>query len=119
MVKFSWDPAKARSNLKKHGVSFEEAKSVFYDEFALQFYDDETSEEDRFLLLGGLDDPTLVWVSVWDDAAARDRFVSTLGPGLPGDRETAFMPIEVGGRPGALLRVGPEVGPIQVELAGP
>jgi uncharacterized DUF497 family protein len=52
MVKFSWDPAKARSNLKKHGVSFEEAKSVFYDEFALQFYDDETSEEDRFLLLG-------------------------------------------------------------------
>ncbi|GAB5387000.1 MAG: BrnT family toxin [Aliiglaciecola sp.] len=52
MVKFSWDPAKAKSNLKKHGVSFEEAQSVFYDEFALQFYDDESSEEDRFLLLG-------------------------------------------------------------------
>ncbi len=39
MISFSWNPAKARSNKKKHGVSFEEAKSVFYDEFAVQFYD--------------------------------------------------------------------------------
>lgn len=40
-------------NNKKHGVSFEEAKSVFYDEYAIQFYDEENSEpEDRFLLLG-------------------------------------------------------------------
>lgn len=52
MIKFSWDPAKAKSNLKKHGVSFAEARSVFFDEFALQFYDDESSEEDRFLLVG-------------------------------------------------------------------
>ncbi len=40
MIKFDWDPAKAVSNLRKHGVSFEEAQSVFYDEFAIQFYDD-------------------------------------------------------------------------------
>ena len=52
MITFSWDPAKAKSNLKKHGDSFEEARSVFYDEFALQFYDEDSSEEDRFLLLG-------------------------------------------------------------------
>jgi len=52
MIKFSWGQAKARSNLKKHGVSFEEAQSVFYDEFAVQFYDDESSDEDRFILLG-------------------------------------------------------------------
>lgn len=53
MIKFEWDPAKAASNLKKHGVSFEEAKSVFHDEFAVQFYDDpHSSEEDRFLMLG-------------------------------------------------------------------
>lgn len=52
MISFSWDPAKARTNLMKHGVSFEEAKSVFYDELAIQFYDDESLEEDRFLLLG-------------------------------------------------------------------
>ena len=54
MIKFEWDPAKAESNIKKHGVTFEEAKSVFYDEFALQFYDEDNSvlEEDRFLMLG-------------------------------------------------------------------
>ena len=43
----------ATANLRKHRVSFEEAKSVFYDEFAVQFFDDEhSSDEDRFLLLG-------------------------------------------------------------------
>jgi len=37
--------------MKKHGVSFEEAQSVFYDEFAVQFFDDENSvSEDRFLM---------------------------------------------------------------------
>ena len=53
MIRFEWSQPKARANLKKHGVSFEEAQSVFYDEFARQFYDDEHSEdEDRFILLG-------------------------------------------------------------------
>jgi len=54
MISFEWNLDKAVSNIKKHGVSFEEAKSVFYDEFAVQFYDEENSEleEDRFLLLG-------------------------------------------------------------------
>jgi len=53
MIKFEWDPAKAAANVKKHGVSFEEAQSIFYDEFALQFFDEEGSEaEDRFLMLG-------------------------------------------------------------------
>jgi len=53
MIKFEWDPAKAASNVRKHGISFEEAQSIFYDEFALQFFDEEGSEtEDRFLMLG-------------------------------------------------------------------
>jgi uncharacterized protein len=52
-MRFEWDPAKSTSNKKKHGVTFEEAQSIFYDDFALQFYDDEhSSEEDRFLMLG-------------------------------------------------------------------
>jgi uncharacterized DUF497 family protein len=52
-IRFEWDPAKAASNVRKHGVSFEEARSVFYDEFAVQFYDEpHSSYEDRFLLLG-------------------------------------------------------------------
>jgi uncharacterized DUF497 family protein len=53
MIKFEWDAAKATANVKKHGVSFEEAKSTFYDDFAVQFVDEEhSSQEDRFLLLG-------------------------------------------------------------------
>ena len=53
MIKFDWDPAKAAENLKKHGVSFDEAQSVFYDEFAVQFFDeDHSSNEERFLMLG-------------------------------------------------------------------
>ncbi|MEQ9106821.1 MAG: BrnT family toxin [Limnobacter sp.] len=53
MIKFEWDPNKGTANKLKHGVSFEEAQSVFYDEYAIQFYDEAHSEEeDRFLMLG-------------------------------------------------------------------
>lgn len=52
MVEFEWDHAKAESNLKKHGVSFEEARSVFYDDLAVQFFDESLGEETRFILLG-------------------------------------------------------------------
>lgn len=63
MIKFEWDPAKAVSNMRKHGVSFEEARSVFYDEFAVQFFDEENSEaEDRFLMLGLSDEVRLLIV---------------------------------------------------------
>lgn len=51
--KFEWDEAKSLRNKKKHGVSFDEAKSVFYDENALFISDPDHSEaEDRFVLLG-------------------------------------------------------------------
>jgi uncharacterized DUF497 family protein len=53
MIEFEWDSAKAAANFRKHGVSFEEARSVFYDEFAVQFFDeDHSADEERFLLLG-------------------------------------------------------------------
>ena len=52
-MEFEWDPEKAQENLNKHGVRFDEAQTVFFDEFAVEFYDDEHSAwEDRFLLLG-------------------------------------------------------------------
>jgi uncharacterized protein len=53
MMNFEWHSGKATENLNKHQVSFEEAKTVFYDDFAVQFFDSEHSEdEERFLLLG-------------------------------------------------------------------
>lgn len=52
-LKFEWDAHKASANLKKHGVSFDEAKTVFYDERAKLIDDPEHSEdEERFILLG-------------------------------------------------------------------
>lgn len=63
MIKFEWDQAKAASNKKKHGVSFTEAQSIFYDEFAVQFFDEENSEEEtRFLMLGFSDEARLLIV---------------------------------------------------------
>ena len=53
MIAFEWEPAKAAANVKKHQVSFEEARSVFFDEFATQFFDEVHSlNEERFLILG-------------------------------------------------------------------
>lgn len=53
MIEFDWDLPQVKSNKKRHGVTFEEAQSVFYDDYAAQFYDQSLSnEEDRFLLLG-------------------------------------------------------------------
>ena len=50
---FEWDERKASANIVKHGVSFEEAKSVFSDERARLIADpDHSEEEDRFILLG-------------------------------------------------------------------
>lgn len=50
---FEWDQTKAASNFKKHGISFEEAKTIFDDENARFMLDSEHSEkEERFILLG-------------------------------------------------------------------
>ena len=52
-MQFEWDSAKARSNLRKHGVSFEEASTVFYDTLAATGSDpDHSLEEDRFVTFG-------------------------------------------------------------------
>jgi uncharacterized DUF497 family protein len=52
-IEFSWDGQKAKQNLRKHKVSFEEAVTVFYDENAVVFFDpDHSQDEDRFLMLG-------------------------------------------------------------------
>lgn len=52
-IKFDWDKNKARINLAKHNVSFEEAQSVFDDDAARLIFDpDHSKDEDRFILLG-------------------------------------------------------------------
>lgn len=52
-LRFAWNEAKNELNKRRHGVSFEEAQSVFYDEYAVEFHDpDHSEDEDRFMMLG-------------------------------------------------------------------
>ena len=52
-MNYEWNLIKERLNIAKHGVDFEEAKSVFADEFALVLFDeDHSNDEERFLILG-------------------------------------------------------------------
>lgn len=52
-IRFEWDRRKSRENKRKHGVSFEEAQTIFWDENAIQYYDpDHSKNEDRFIMLG-------------------------------------------------------------------
>ena len=52
-IEFSWDARKAKQNLAKHKVSFEEASTVFFDEMARLIHDpSHSAQEDRFVLLG-------------------------------------------------------------------
>ena len=52
-MEFEWDQKKAKSNLSKHGVSFEEAKTVFNDPLYVDFYDpDHSEEEHRYIIIG-------------------------------------------------------------------
>jgi len=49
---FEWDQRKNAANRRKHGVSFEEAQTVFYDDRAILAEDPDEEDEDRFILLG-------------------------------------------------------------------
>ena len=77
-LEFEWDKKKDKSNVKKHGVTFEEAQTVFYDEYALQFFDPEHSEDEaRFILLGtSFISKTLVVCHCFREKETRVRIIS-------------------------------------------
>ncbi|MFN6473757.1 MAG: BrnT family toxin [Nostoc sp. SerVER01] len=63
-MKFEWDENKAASNVSKHRVSFEEAKTVFDDPLYVDFYDpDHSDDEERYLIVGESDQGRLLIVS--------------------------------------------------------
>lgn len=51
-MRFQYDPVKAASNLKKHGVSFADAEGVFYDPLAIHQVDPDSDDEERFVAVG-------------------------------------------------------------------
>ena len=63
-LEFEWDEKKNNINIKKHGISFEEAIMVFYDDDAIVFDDpDHSIEENRFLIIGMTDKDKICIVS--------------------------------------------------------
>lgn len=88
---FEWDQDKATSNLVKHGVSFEEAATVFADPYAV--YLDDGSDLDRMVVIGtSLRERVLCVVHI--ERAARDRIISAR-PATPAERDV----YETGGNP--------------------
>jgi hypothetical protein len=75
-MEFEWDPDKAARNLAKHGVSFDEAATVFGDPLAMTYFDpDHSDEEDRFVTFGHSDQGRLLIVS-HTDREVRVRIIS-------------------------------------------
>lgn len=63
-MQFEWDSTKATANLLKHGVSFDEAKTVFNDPLYVDFYDpDHSDEENRYIIIGQSQQGRLLMVS--------------------------------------------------------
>ena len=76
-MKFEWDENKAAVNLSKHGISFEEARTVFDDPLYVDFYDpDHSDEEDRYIIVGESQQGNLLIVS-YTERADFIRLIST------------------------------------------
>ena len=75
-MRFEWDAVKAASNLKKHGVSFEEATEVFYDPCALEGLDSvHSTQETRFFIIG-YSSSRLLFVTYIESAENKVRIIS-------------------------------------------
>jgi uncharacterized DUF497 family protein len=77
-VQFEWDERKNKENQRKHGVSFEEARTVFLDSHAFIYFDSEHSErEDRFIIVGNsIRFRLLMVVHCYREEASRVRILS-------------------------------------------
>ncbi len=78
VLKFEWDEHKNEINKQKHGISFEEAQTVFYDENALLRDDpDHSQEEERFVLLGlSTQEKILIVCHCYREAESKIRIIS-------------------------------------------
>lgn len=76
-IRFEWDKTKAESNAKKHGISFDEAVTVFDDPLAYIFYDEEHSEEEaREIIIGYSKQSRLLLICFIERVADVVRFIS-------------------------------------------
>lgn len=77
-MEFKWDVQKAKANIEKHKVSFEEASTVFYDPFAKLGHDpDHSADEDRYILIGYSQKNNLLFVvHIYKEDESTIRIVS-------------------------------------------
>ena len=75
-MEFEWDERKAAANLKKHGVSFHEAGTVFGDTMAITFHDPDHSETEQRFLTFGLSRFGRLLVVTHTDRGGRTRIIS-------------------------------------------
>ena len=87
-ILFKWDRRKDRRNFKNHGVSFEEAKTVFLDENAIEFFDqDHSFEEDRYLMIGLSSKLRLLLVSYTVNKQNKDDIIRIISSRKPTKNE--------------------------------
>ena len=76
MIEFEWDPPKARANLRKHRVAFQEAATVLRDSLAITIFDpDHSQEEDRYITIGASTRGRILMVA-HTDRGDRTRIIS-------------------------------------------
>ena len=76
LMKFEWDEEKAKANVSKHGVSFDEAKTVFDDPLYVDFFDpDHSDDEERYIIVGHSERNRLLVVS-YTERGRRTRLIS-------------------------------------------
>ena len=93
MIEFEWDPRKATWNLRKHGVAFKEAATVFRDALSITAYDpDHSEQEDRFLTVGTSVAGRLLIVA-HTDRGPRTRIISARQL-TPAERESYEIEIQ-------------------------
>jgi hypothetical protein len=76
MIEFEWDTDKAKLNLRKHGVAFKEAASVFKDPLSITIDDpDHSEEEERFIIIG-LSDAGRLLIVAHTNRGGRTRIIN-------------------------------------------
>ncbi len=87
LIEFEWNEDKAKANLSKHGISFNEATTVFNDPFYVDFYDpDHSDDEDRYIMIGESQQRRLLIVS-YTERRHKTRLISAR-EATKGEKET-------------------------------
>ncbi len=73
-MKFEWDPAKAATNVVRHGITFEQAQGVFVDPKAIEALDESSGDEERWRLLGRA--PPDILMVIYTERRGRIRIIS-------------------------------------------